>query len=295
MRIALEAVGGRCVFSSEWDRYCQQTYLKNFGETPLGDITGIDAADVPRHDVIAAGFPCQPFSHAGKKLGLRDTRGTLFFDIARIAESHRPKALLLENVRGFRNHDSGRTLSVITEVLEELDYEVHSELLNAKDFGLPQNRARFFIVAIRSDLPGANAFAFPQPTGDLTRVGDILKRRVPDEYTISDRLWKGHLNRKQRNVTAGKGFGYGLVARNDPWTRTISARYGKDGSEILIEQPGRNPRMLTPREAARLQGFPDSFEIPVSDTQAYKQFGNSVPIPLVEAVARATLKAIRKS
>ena len=280
-----------CVFTSEWDKYSVQTYKANFGNEHIyGDITQVGLDEIPEHDILLAGFPCQPFSQAGLKKGFCDTRGTLFFDIERILESKKPKAFLLENVKQLRGHDKGRTLEVILEHLRAIGYEnVQYQVLRARDFGLPQNRERIYIVGF---LDNNIMFNFPTPSFEKTRVGDILEEKVDPKYTISDRLWAGHQRRKRENKLKGKGFGYGMVNHNSEYTNTISARYYKDGSEILIEQEGKNPRKLTPREAARLQGFPDTFEIPVSDTQAYRQFGNSVPVNVVEKVAAEMLSCL---
>jgi DNA (cytosine-5)-methyltransferase 1 len=285
MRQGFEHVGGKCVFSSEWDKFAQVTYHANFDEVPHGDITKIEAEEIPDHDLILAGFPCQPFSHAGLKMGFDDMRGTLFFDVARIIAEKRPAMVLLENVKGFVNHDRGRTFSTIKEVLEnELGYSVFHKVLNASDFGLPQNRERIFIVCFDKDRFKNPKFKFPEPTGIETRLGDILEENVDSKYTLSTRLWQGHKRRKREHMAKGNGFGYSLFNHDSVRTSTISARYYKDGSEILVSRQG-NPRKITPREAARLQGFPDSFVIPVSDTQAYKQFGNSVAVNVIRAIA----------
>lgn len=286
MRIAFEKVGGQCVFSSEWDKFAQQTYHANFGETPHGDITKVDLNEVPKHDVLIGGFPCQPFSNAGLKLGFEDTRGTLFFDVARIIDHRKPSMVLLENVKGFTTHDKGRTMATVKETLERMGYNVFLKVLNARDFGVPQNRERIFIVALNKRKLGSVGFDFPKPTRKPTRVGNILDDAVDEKYTISNKLWDGHRRRLREHREKGNGFGYSLFNENSVYTSTISARYYKDGSEILIEQKGKNPRKLTPREAARLQGFPENFEIPVSDNQAYKQFGNSVAVPVVHAIAK---------
>jgi DNA (cytosine-5)-methyltransferase 1 len=286
IRIPFEEHGGECVFSSEWDKFAQQTYAANHGHVPNGDVTQIEPSDIPPFDLLLAGFPCQPFSHAGLKKGFDDTRGTLFFDIARIISFHRPKAVFLENVKGLVGHDKGRTFQTIIRVLEnELGYKVHYKVHNAKDFGLPQNRERIYIVALRDH----EEFEFLEPPKPETRLGDILERNasVDNKYTISDRIWASHQARKAAHVAKGNGFGFSLFSPNAKYTSTISARYYKDGSEILIEQPHKNPRKLTPREAARLQGFPENFIIPVSDGQAYKQFGNSVAVPAIRSVAQA--------
>jgi len=277
------------VFSSEIDKYAKITYEANFGEIPSGDITQIDEKDIPPHDIILAGFPCQAFSIAGKRRGFEDTRGTLFFDVARIAKYHKPKVIFLENVKGFKNHDKGNTFKVVKKTLEDLGYRVFAEVINAKYFGVPQNRERIYIIAF---LDHSIDFKFPTPPNISIKVGDILEEKVADKYTISDRLWAGHKRRKEEHKRKGNGFGYSLFNKNSEYTSTISARYYKDGSEILIAQDGKNPRKLTPREAGRLQGFPDSFKIPVSDTQAYRQFGNSVVINVIEALAKEIYKGL---
>lgn len=283
IRIPFDEIGGQCVFTSEWDKFSQKTYSANFGEIPEGDITRISPNDVPAFDLLLAGFPCQPFSHAGLKKGFEDTRGTLFFNIAEIIKYHQPKAVFLENVKGLLGHDKGRTFATIKKVLEEeLGYHVFYEVHNAKDFGVPQNRQRIFIVALKDEYD----FKFAKPPKVSVKLGDILEKKVDEKYTISDKLWAGAQRRKAEHVAKGNGFGYSLFNKNSPYTSTISARYYKDGSEILIEQKGKNPRKLTPREAARLQGFPESFKIPVSDGQAYKQFGNAVAVPAIRSVAQ---------
>ncbi|MEA1880165.1 MAG: DNA cytosine methyltransferase [Campylobacterota bacterium] len=280
-----------CVFSSEWNKYSVQTYQANHGlEVVHGDITKVDEKDVPHHDILLAGFPCQPFSQAGLKKGFTDTRGTLFFDIARILKEKQPKAFLLENVKQLRGHDKGKTLEIILQSLKEIGYmNTQYTILKARDFGLPQNRERLYIVGF---LDESISFKFPVSTNIKTKVGDILEENVDSKYTISDKLWAGHKRRKENNKKNGKGFGYRIFDENSEYTSTISARYYKDGSEILIEQENKNPRKLTPKEAAKLQGFPIDFKIPVSDTQAYQQFGNSVPVNVIEAIAKEMLKYI---
>lgn len=281
------------VFSSEWDKFSQKTYRANFGETPEGDITKIDANSIPDHDILVGGFPCQAFSQAGKKLGFNDTRGTLFFEVAKIIKAKRPKAFLLENVKNLKNHDHGKTYKVIMNTLDELGYVVTTMLFKAKDFGVPQHRERIYIVGFDpKQVSNYRDFKAPIPPRIPTKVGDILIPDVDSKYTISDKLWAGHQRRKIQNKKNGKGFGYRLFNADSPYTSTISARYYKDGSEILIEQKGENPRKVTPREAARLQGFPEKFIIPVSDTQAYKEFGNSVAVPVVMAVAKQILNVL---
>ena len=281
-RLALESLGNTCVFSSEWDKYAQITYKENFGDCPHGDITKIDEATIPEHDILCAGFPCQPFSQAGFRKGLNDPRGTAFFDILRIAKYHKPKVLFLENVKALKGHDKGCTYKSMESSLKELGYMVHSKILNAKDFGLPQNRARLYIIALLDEV----VFEFPEPTFTQTKVGDILDENVDDKYTISDRLWDGHQRRKEAHKNKGNGFGYSIFNHESTYTSTISARYYKDGSEILIEQKDKNPRKVTPREASRLQGFPESYKFTVSDVQAYKQLGNSVAVPVLCAIAK---------
>ncbi|RIY34221.1 DNA (cytosine-5-)-methyltransferase [Psittacicella melopsittaci] len=275
------------VFSSEIDKFAAKTYRLNYGEEPCRDITQISNEQIPEHDILLAGFPCQAFSQAGKKLGFADTRGTLFFEVARILEAKRPRAFLLENVKNLVSHDRGNTFKTIIRVLEELDYQVYYQVLKARDFGVPQNRERIYIVGFdKQQVKACRDFTFPQATGKVTRVGDILETQVDSKYTISDKLWQGHQRRKAEHQEKGNGFGYSLFDHESPYTNTISARYYKDGSEILIAQDKANPRKLTPREAARLQGFPEEFIIPVSDMQSYKQFGNSVSVPVINAIAK---------
>lgn len=293
IRIPFQELGGKCVFTSEWDKFAQATYFANFGEVPDGDITKIEARDIPNFDILLGGFPCQPFSQAGLKKGFSDTRGTLFFEIERIIKEKKPRAFLLENVKQLQGHDKGKTLKTILEHLNALNYYVSVKVLRAGDFGVPQNRERIYIVGLSKDwysIPEKYEFNFPAPTRDPTRVGDILEKNVDKKYTISDTLWAGHQRRKEEHKKKGNGFGYSLFNADSRYTSTISARYYKDGSEILIDQgEGKNPRRLTPRECARLQGFPERFIIPVSDTQAYKQFGNSVAVPVIRAIAKCMI------
>lgn len=284
------------VFSSEWDKFSQKTYYANFGEQPEGDITKIDENKIPDHDILVAGFPCQAFSQAGKKLGFEDTRGTLFFDVARILKKKKPACFLLENVKNLKSHDRGKTFLIIMNTLKKLNYSVFYTFFKARDFGCPQNRERIYIVGFNKDkVNNTNEFRFPVPPRTVTRVGDILEKKVDPKYTISDKLWAGHKRRKQDNKAKGKGFGYTLFNANSPYTNTLSARYYKDGSEILIEQKDKNPRKITPREAARLQGFPENFIIPVSDTQAYKEFGNSVCVKTIHAIAEKMINFLEKN
>lgn len=279
-----------CVFSSEINKFAVQTYKANHNnENVHGDITLINEKYIPDHDLLLGGFPCQAFSMAGKGLGFADTRGTLFFEIERILKEKKPKTFLLENVKRLVTHDKGNTFKVIIDKLEGLGYKVFHKVLRARDFGVPQNRERIFIVGF---LDPNIDFKFPEPLKINTKVGDILDDNVDPKYTISDKLWLGHQTRKFNNKANGKGFGYQMVTHDSSYTGTLSARYNKDGSEILIYQEGKNPRKLTPREAARLQGFPEDFIIPVSNAQAYKQFGNSVCVPVITAIANEIKKYI---
>ena len=259
---------------------------------PCGDITKIDEKFIPNHDIILAGFPCQAFSIAGHKKGFLDTRGTLFFEVIRIAEYHKPQVIFLENVKGLLTHDKGRTFSTMKESLENIGYNIHYKVLNAKDYGVPQNRERIYIVCF---LNNSIEFEFPNKIDHSVKVGDILDNAVEDKYTISDKLWAGHQRRKLEHKIKGNGFGYSIFNKQSLYTSTLSARYYKDGSEILIEQLNNNPRKITPREAARLQGFPDDFKIVVSDVQAYKQFGNSVSVPVIESIAKNISKILKES
>ncbi len=318
IRLAFERIGGECVYTSEWDSYAQKTYSTNFpGDHQIdGDITLVDEADIPDHDVLLGGFPCQPFSIAGvskknalgRAHGFSDaTQGTLFFDVARIIEKKRPQAFMLENVKNLQSHDKGRTFDVIHRTLtRDLGYQVFHKVIDGAHF-VPQHRERIIIVGFRNpvifdwqtlNLPPKGSHSLgeilhktqggePLIEADGSRYYDHENGKPQDKYTLTDHLWKYLQAYKIKHQKAGNGFGYGLVTPNMV-TRTLSARYYKDGSEILLSQgAGMNPRRLTPRECARLMGFPDSFEIPVSDTRAYKQFGNSVVLPVMEAVARA--------
>lgn len=299
IRCGFEQAGGKCLFSSEIDKYAARTYAAMFGDhEPAGDITRIPAGDIPAHDVLCGGFPCQPFSIAGVSkygaLGCRHgfehpTKGTLFFDIARILEHHQPKAFFLENVKNLKSHDRGRTWQVIEATLADLGYDVKARIMDAKVV-VPQHRERIFIVGYRSEL--GVRFDFPDMTDKKPKLADILENEVDPKYTLTDHLWDYLQKYAEKHRAKGNGFGYGLVDP-DGISRTLSARYYKDGSEILVPQAGRNPRRLTPAECARLQGFPERWEkLPVSDTQAYKQFGNAVAVPLVAEVAKAMLVAL---
>ena len=303
MRLAFESAGGRCVYSNEWNKYSQQTYFANFGEQPEGDITKVDENSIPDHDVLVAGFPCQPFSIAGvskknslgRETGFQDkTQGTLFFDVCRILKAKRPKAFVLENVKNLKSHDKGRTFKIIMESLNELKYDVYTAILDGQNY-VPQHRERILIVGFDKERYGESLpFSFDiNPKNPKPLMKDILEKSADDKYTLSDKLWLYLQNYAAKHKAAGNGFGYGMADRNGI-SRTLSARYYKDGSEILIEQKDKNPRRLTPRECARLQGFSDDFKIVVSDTQAYKQFGNSVVVPLMADVAKLIVNRIRE-
>ena len=296
-RYAFERAGARCVFSSDWDKYSQITYKENFGEKPHGDINAIASDEVPAHDILCGGFPCQPFSLAGvskknslgRKHGFEDVKqGNLFFEIARILEHRKPAAFVLENVKNLRGHDKGNTFKVIHDTLTQtLGYQVYYKVIDA--IGLvPQHRERIFLVGFKNP----RHFEFPKFPAKGPLLGSILEEDVPAKYTLTDNLWLYLQNYAKKHQAAGNGFGFGLVTGKDT-TRTLSARYHKDGSEILVAQSGnRNPRRLTPRECARLMGYPESHKIPVSDTQAYRQFGNSVVMPVVERIAKSVIESL---
>ncbi len=350
---ALHSVGAKCVFASEWDKNARLAYEANyigiepnlFKKNKKGeylyfneDINDIVPSKVPNFDICCGGFPCQPFSVAGLKRGFEDTRGTLFFNIAnlvkeKIEAGYPPRVLFLENVRGLKNHDKGKTLKVILATLDELGYGYSYEVLNAKYFGVPQNRERLFIIAWYKGIVDVDSFKFPYGIAENgstifdkeklkygtlpTKVSDIFEPSVvtSPSFTISDRMWEGHQNRKERNRINGKGFGFSLFNADSAYTSTISARYWKDGSEILIDQTelGLNPRTLTPVEAGRLQGYrilgngwehPEcannqnynasnpEFRIVVSKKEAYRQFGNSVAIPVIKRLAEEIIKQL---
>lgn len=301
-RLGLEAVGGQCVFSCEWDAHAQFTYEQWFDERPVGDIRKISSRDIPDHDVLTAGFPCQPFSIAGvskkaslgKEHGFRDVaQGTLFFHLSNLIKAKRPPVLLLENVKNLLSHDSGKTWTVIEQRLKHLKYDIHKAVIDASAW-VPQHRERIFIVGFDRLRFGNNVpFQFPDyPQGNRPRFSDILDPEVHTKYTLSDHLWEYLQEYAAKHKSMGNGFGYGLTDL-DGVSRTLSARYYKDGSEVLIPQAGRrNPRRLAPREAARLMGFPERLRIVVSDTQAYKQFGNAVVPPVAEAIGREIVNTL---
>lgn len=302
-RIAMQKQQGECVFSSEWDKMAQRTYYANFGEIPFGDITKNETKEwIPDNfDVLCGGFPCQPFSIAGvskknslgRKHGFDDVKqGNLFFHIAEIIEKHRPKAFFLENVKNLTSHDKGNTFKVIKETLIDLGYSFHTKILNGKHF-VPQNRERTFMVGFNSDYYNYKEnFSFPELPDPTKSIKEILEKKVDAKYTLSDQLWKYLQDYSQKHKEKGNGFGFGLVDLNGI-SRTMSARYYKDGSEILVPQKDKNPRRLSIREAARLQGYPEHFIVDsVSMNQAYKQFGNSVVVPLIEAISENIISAL---
>lgn len=303
-RLAMQAQGGKCVFSSEWNKYAQKTYLANFGEMPFGDITKeITKSYIPQNfDILCAGFPCQPFSIAGvskknslgRETGFKDkTQGTLFFDVADIINRHRPKAFYLENVKNLMSHDKGNTFKVIKGTLEELNYSVHYLIMDGQTY-VPQHRERIMIIGFNRDIfHGEEQFAFPEQKQATRSIKEILDPEVDDKYTLSDKLWSYLQTYAEKHRAKGNGFGFGMVDLNGI-SRTLSARYYKDGSEILIPQDGeKNPRRLSPRECARLMGYPDKYRLDqVSDVQAYRQCGNSVVVPLITAVSEQLVKTL---
>ena len=319
LRQAFESSGGKCLFSSEWNKFSQQTYEANFGEVPHGDITEIDEKEIPDHDILVGGFPCQPFSiagvsaknHLGREHGFKDeTQGTLFFDVCRIIKEKQPSAFLLENVKNLKSHDKGNTFKVIVNALEkELNYDIHYKVVDAGKV-VPQHRERIFIVGFKEPLD----FKFPELVDKRPVLGDVLEDEVDEKYTLKDGTWNALQRHRAKHKAKGNGFGYSkndIVTSADlkSWTpeqkkkffadkkgiaKTLSARYYKDGAEILIDQGKKNPRRLTPRECARIMGFPEKFKIPVSDNQAYRQFGNAVVVPVVKEIAKAMVKCMRK-
>ena len=309
-RLALQNLQGKCVFTSEWDKYSQQTYLANFGEVPFGDITKPETKNqIPENfDLLCAGFPCQSFSIAGKRCGFKDTRGTLFFDVAEIIKKKQPKAIFLENVKGLKTHDKGKTLTTILRVLrEDLNYFVpEPQILNAKNFGVPQNRERIFIVGFRKNLKITD-FEYPQPTNKNKVLKDILEdREVSVKYYLSTTYMQTLRKHKARHKNKGNGFGYQIIAAEGIANSVVCGGMGRERNLIFddrltnfkpvtnisgeVNQEGI--RKMTPREWARLQGFPDKFKILVSDTQAYKQFGNSVAVPAIQATAQMIIEKL---
>lgn len=295
-RIAMQGVGGDCVFSSEWDPYAKRTYEANFGEVPFGDIRKISEYDIPDHDVLCAGFPCQPFSLAGVSArnslnsahGFAcETQGTLFFDIVRIIKVKRPRIVFLENVKNLVRHDGGKTFSIIKNTIEELGYSFNYKVIDSSSL-VPQRRLRCYMVCLRNK---EDKFEFPSIHGTPLPLKTILEKTVDESFTISSRLWDGHQRRTKRNLARGTGFTAFCADLEKP-SNTIVARYGKDGKECLIPQENENPRMLTPRECARLQGFPENFIIPHARTTSYRQFGNSVAIPVVRKISESIVQML---
>ncbi|WP_378184982.1 DNA cytosine methyltransferase [Aquimarina sp. W85] len=309
-RLAFQNLEGKCVFTSEWDKYSKQTYKTNFGEVPFGDITKPKTKSyIPNNfDVLCAGFPCQAFSIAGRRGGFEDTRGTLFFDVAEIIKEKQPKAIFLENVKGLRNHDKGKTLATILNVLrEDLNYYVpEPQILNAKEFGVPQNRERIFIVGFRKDL-GIRDFKYPEPTDKTAVLNDILEQEeVSVKYYLSTTYIQTLKNHRARHESKGNGFGYEIIPNNGTANAVVCGGMGRERNLVLDDRltnfkPVTNIsgevnregiRKMTPREWARLQGFPDNFKIVVSDAQAYKQFGNSVAVPAIQATAEKIIEKL---
>ena len=330
IRLPFQNLGGECLFSSEWDKFSIKTYAANFGELPKGDISKISSNEIPSHDILLAGFPCQAFSQAGLRKGFADTRGTMFFEIQRILAAKQPKAFLLENVKQLKGHDKGKTLKTILEILrgendlsipddypvseevrnsmnKKLNYAVDFRVLKANNFGVPQKRERIYIVGFNRDFFDESVdldkkisemFSYLENKRSSTKLGDILENNsiIDPKYTISDRLLAGHIRRRKEHKIKGNGFGYSLFNSESSFCNTISARYYKDGSEILIDQSDidKNPRKLTPRECARIQGFPDKFLVnAASDVQIYKQFGNSVSVPVINEIAKSVIEIIK--
>jgi DNA (cytosine-5)-methyltransferase 1 len=306
-RISLQNAGGKCVFSSEIDRAAKKTYESNFGEVPFGDIKEFTSSNVsddeldkliPDHDILAAGFPCQPFSLAGvsarnylgKEHGFNDdNQGNLFFDILRIVQVKKPNVLFLENVKNLKSHDKGKTFKTIEELIRAEGYEFYYAIINSQT-EVPQRRERTYMVCFKGEN---HNFIFPNFEGEPKKLKDILELNVGDEYTISDKLWEGHQRRSKRNSERGTGFTVKLADLEKP-SNTIVARYYKDGKECLVPQKNKNPRKLTPRECARLQGYPESFLLPKSNTAAYKQFGNSVSVPVIQKISNAIVKKMEE-
>ena len=309
-RLALQNLGGKCVFTSEWDKEAKRTYKANFGETPFGDITKEETKSyIPDgFDVLCAGFPCQAFSIAGKRGGFEDTRGTLFFDVAEIIKRKQPKAIFLENVKGLRNHDKGKTLTTILNVLrEDLGYFVpEPQIVNAKDFGVPQNRERIYIVGFHSST-GINEFTYPKPLDKKVTFADVKEKNVPPtKYYLSTQYIQTLENHKARHESKGNGFGYAIIGDDEIANAVVCGGMGRERNLVLdhritdftptthikgtVNRDGI--RKMTPREWARLQGFPDNYLIPVADASAYKQFGNSVAVPAIQATAKEILKLI---
>ena len=312
-RIAFQNLGGKCVYTSEWDKYAKKTYEANFGEVPFGDITKKEIKNfIPnKFDILCAGFPCQAFSIAGKRGGFEDTRGTLFFDVAEIIKKHKPQAIFLENVKGLTHHDRGKTLATILNVLrEDLNYFVpEPQVMNAKNFGVPQNRERIFIVGFRKDL-GIIDFEYPKLLKKSPVIDDILEKdEVSVKYYLSTQYLKTLENHKKRHADKGNGFGYEIIPNDEIANAVVCGGMGRERNLIYDHRlttfkpvthikgkvNRKGIRKMTPREWARLQGYPDKFKIAVSDVQAYKQFGNSVAVPAIQATAKKIIDSMEKN
>lgn len=296
IRTAFTKAGAKCVFSSDYNKYCQISYKANYGKEIFGDIKEIKSEDIPNFDILCGGFPCQPFSIAGLKHGFKDEKqGDLLFEIERILRDKRPKAFFLENVKNIKSHDKGNTWAIIEHSLKNLGYTVFSKVIDAKYF-VPQHRERVFIVGFLKNIYPQIDFNFPEyPEKRFYELKNIFESNPDKKYTLSDRYWKYLQENKDKNTQKKRGFYYTMLdPAIDTYTRTLTAHYSQGGSEILIKQAENNPRKLTPRECARLMGFKDSFKIIVSDTQAYKQFGNSVVIPVVHEIAKIMLSLMKK-
>ncbi len=300
IRLGFDAAGAECVWSNDYNKYSAITYSENFGPDNfhLGDIRGVKSEDIPYFNILCGGFPCQPFSIAGisKKKSLNrphgfqdETQGTLFYEIVRIIKDKKPDAFFLENVKNLERHDNGKTFEIVKGALEELGYSFYHKVINAKSL-VPQNRERIYMVGFRDRTID---FEFPEIPDNNPKIKDILEKNVSEKHSLTDHLWDYLQKYAAKHKAKGNGFGYGLADLNS-YTRTLSARYYKDGSEILVPQKGKNPRMLTPRECARLQGFPDDFKILVSNTQAYKQFGNAVAVPVIKILAKQVIKTLKE-
>lgn len=308
-RLAFQNLGGKCVFTSEWDKYSQKTYEANYGEVPFGDITKVDEKNIPDHDILLGGFPCQAFSIAGRRNGFEDTRGTLFFDVARIIKEKNPKAFFLENVKGLKSHDKGKTLKTILNTLrEDLNYFVPDpEIINAKNFGVPQNRERIFIVGFRKDL-GITEFQYPKPFKNKVAFEEVKEEKeVSVKYYLSNVYLNTLYRHKARHAEKGNGFGYEIIPDDGTANAIVVGGMGKERNLVLDERltnfkpvtkikgevNRKGIRRMTPREWARLQGYPDNFRIVVSDAQAYKQFGNSVAVPAIQATGKEIIKKLK--
>jgi len=308
MRVAFQNLGGKCVFSSEWDKNAQTTYFENFGEVPFGDITKVDETEVPNHNILIAGFPCQAFSIAGFKGGFGDTRGTLFFDVARIIKEKQPQAFFLENVKGLVGHDKGRTLKVILQTLrDDLGYHVPDpQVMNAKHFGVPQNRERIFIVGFKSKA-ASERFSYPKPLGKHVTFADVKEENeVSVKYYLSNQYLSTLEKHRARHAAKGNGFGFEIIPDDGIANAIVVGGMGRERNLVLDDRltdfvpktnitgsvNRRGIRKMTPREWARLQGFPNKFRIVVADAQSYKQFGNSVAVPAIQATGRALLRAL---